>query len=65
MKKCDFCFTVKPEDAKVYNPIVLIDNLWPSPNHEDADPGWFSSENEGEMCGPCMLALTRKSNGIT
>ena len=64
MKKCDICFTIKTESVSEYDVIKLADNLWPSPFHEDVDPGWYSGD-DGEICGPCMLELTRKSNGIT
>lgn len=61
---CDMCGKEKPASSHEYDPFVLIQMLDQRPSSNDLDPGWYSG-NDGEICGPCMLALTRKSNGIS
>lgn len=54
MPRCQECGKVRTTEPD-YNPIRLING--------STDPGWYSSPDDGELCGPCMVAIFKKANG--
>lgn len=48
---CQDCGKLRTDEPD-YNPLALL---------AGADPGWYSGD-DGELCGPCMVALFQKAN---
>ena len=50
---CELCFVERKDGERDYNPFRAIQG--------DPNPGWYSGD-DGEMCGPCVMALMHKAN---
>jgi len=53
--KCQVCGKVRTHELD-YSPFLLIRGA--------VDPGWWSTPEDGEICGPCMLEAFKKGNGL-
>lgn len=53
--RCQVCHKVRTTETD-YSPFLLIRGV--------ADPGWWSTPEDGEICGPCMVESFRKANRL-